>query len=82
MFGVKAFTDTLRSDHNLVPALQSRSFSSFDEAAAEAAISRLYGGIHYSFDNKHGLACGKCIAQAIKRRVQFQDGRDDDDKEE
>jgi len=72
---------TLHSDHHLVPALAPRSFSSFDEAAAEAAISRLYGGIHYSFDNNDGLACGKCIAQAIKRRVQFQDGYDADDKE-
>jgi hypothetical protein len=77
MFGKKAFTDTLHTDHHLVPAQEPRSFESFDEAAAEAAISRLYGGIHYSFDNNHGLACGKCIAKAISRRVHFQDGRDE-----
>jgi len=83
MFGIKAFTDTLHADHHLTPPQEPRSFSSFDEAAAEAAVSRLYGGIHYSFDNNDGLGCGKCIAQAISRRVRFQDGRGDrDDRKE
>ena len=80
MFGKKAFTDTVHADHHLVPSQAPRSFRSFDQAAAEAAISRLYGGIHYSFDNNNGLVCGKCIAQAIKRRVQFQDDHDDKDE--
>jgi hypothetical protein len=71
MFGVKAFTDTLHDDHHLVPSQAPRSFGSFDEAAAEAAVSRLYGGIHYAFDNNHGLAAGQCIAQAILARVNF-----------
>jgi membrane-associated phospholipid phosphatase len=35
-----------------------RSFSSFSAAAAEAAISRLYGGIHYRSANEDGLAAG------------------------
>jgi hypothetical protein len=82
MFGKKAFTDTLHADHHLVPTQAPRSFRSFDQAAAEAAISRLYGGIHYSFDNNDGLVCGRCIAKAISRRVQFQDDRDDDDDKE
>lgn len=71
MFGVKAFTDTLHADHDLVPFQAPRSFGSFDEAAAEAAVSRLYGGIHYAFDNNHGLAAGLCIGQAILARVNF-----------
>ncbi|MDB5263725.1 MAG: phosphatase family protein [Adhaeribacter sp.] len=31
--------------------------------AAEAAISRMYGGIHYRFDNEAGLACGQNIGK-------------------
>ena len=38
-----------------------RSFDSFEEAAAEGGISRIYGGIHYSFDNEVGLAMGDNI---------------------
>jgi len=56
MFGVVAFTDTLFTDHNLVPPQAPRAFISFEEAAEEAALSRLYGGIHYLFDNNKGLA--------------------------
>ncbi len=71
MFGMKAFTDTLHQDHHLEPPLEPRSFGSFDEAAAEAAMSRLYAGIHYRFDNQYGLAKGRCIGQAIVDRVHF-----------
>src|SRR5947208_8574777 len=35
-----------------------RSFASFEAAAAEAGRSRIYGGIHYQFDNVNGLAAG------------------------
>jgi membrane-associated phospholipid phosphatase len=31
--------------------------------AEEAAVSRLYGGIHYRFDNDAGLSCGKGVGQ-------------------
>lgn len=71
MFGTKSFTDTTHTDHGLVPPQEPRAFSSFDEAAAEAAISRLYGGIHFSFDNAEGLAAGQCTGQAIHDRVRF-----------
>ncbi len=40
-----------------------RSFSSFSAAAAEAAISRLYGGIHYRSANQDGLTAGIHIAE-------------------
>ena len=36
----------------------SRSFSNFSMAAAEAAVSRLYGGIHFRFANEDGLWAG------------------------
>ena len=71
MFGVRVFTDTTHLDHELVPPLEPRSFGSFEEAAEEAALSRLYGGIHYPFGNNNGLAQGRCIGQAILDRVQF-----------
>ena len=71
MFGTKRFTDTTHTNHGLVPPQQPRSFNSFDQAAAEAADSRLLGGIHFAFDNYHGRAAGYCIAQAIRDKVSF-----------
>lgn len=49
-----------------------RSFASFDAAADEAAISRLYGGIHFRAAIENGQAQGRCIAAhaiALKTRV-------------
>ncbi len=80
MFRVKSFTDTTHVDHGLEPPPEPRTFDSFDEAAAEAAVSRLYGGIHFSFDNNDGLASGQCIGQAIHDRVVFKNDDDDRDK--
>jgi hypothetical protein len=40
----------------------SRSFSSFEDAAAEAGRSRIYGGIHYEFSNQIGQALGTEVA--------------------
>jgi hypothetical protein len=73
MFGLKPFTDTIRTDHNLGDPPGPRSFSSFDEAANEAALSRLYGGIHFSFDNNDGLHCGRCIGRTIVGKVDFKE---------
>lgn len=39
-----------------------RSFKSFWEAAEDAAMSRVYGGIHYRFSSDGGLVQGRCIA--------------------
>jgi len=39
------------------------------EAATEAALSRLYGGIHYLFDDNGGLESGECIGRTIIARV-------------
>jgi membrane-associated phospholipid phosphatase len=71
LFGVTAFTDTMHSDHGLTPPQTPRMFTSFDEAAEEAAVSRLYAGIHYPFDNDNGLAQGRCIGQVILDRIAF-----------
>lgn len=70
-FGIRSFTDTTHTDHHLNPHLNPRTFNSINEAAAEAAISRLYGGIHYTFDNMNGYASGQCIGQTIVDNVHF-----------
>jgi hypothetical protein len=40
-----------------------RSFGSFSQAAEEAAVSRLYGGIHYRFANEDGMKSGLEIGE-------------------
>lgn len=58
LFGATfAFEDETHVDDGLPP----RHFESFREAAEEAAISRLYGGIHYRAAIEHGLEQGYCI---------------------
>lgn len=42
-----------------------RCFTSFGEAANEAGISRIYGGIHYEFDNARAIAAGLGIGNYI-----------------
>jgi hypothetical protein len=64
---------TTRTDHHLIPPQEPRSFSSFDQAAHEAATSRLYGGIYFPLDNDGGLSAGRCIGEAIIDRVRFRD---------
>ncbi|MFG0284529.1 MAG: GC-type dockerin domain-anchored protein [Phycisphaerales bacterium JB039] len=43
----------------------SRDFTSLREAAEEAGISRIYGGIHYSFDNTAGLDSGRQLGEYV-----------------
>ena len=61
LFGQVAFTDHTHDDRGLTP----RSFDSFDDAAAEAAVSRLYGGIHYRPAIDLGLLQGRCIGAHV-----------------
>ncbi|HLF27123.1 MAG TPA: vanadium-dependent haloperoxidase [Anaerolineae bacterium] len=56
-----AFTDRTHE----AAGLAARRFSSFFAFAEEAAISRLYGGIHYRAAIEQGLAQGKCIGQRV-----------------
>jgi hypothetical protein len=46
-----------------------RRFSSFDEAADEAMMSRLYGGIHYPIGNSAGADVGRCIGNLVVERI-------------
>jgi PAP2 superfamily len=75
LFGDKAFTDTTHVDHELMPTLAPRSFTSFAEAANEAAISRLYGGIHFRPAIGEGLEQGVCVGETIIDRIQFTKAR-------
>lgn len=45
--------------------LVTRNFSSFSAAAEEAGRSRIYGGIHFEFDNAQGLASGRAIGAYV-----------------
>jgi hypothetical protein len=65
LFGTLAFTDHTHDARGL-PA---RSFSSFKQAAEEAAISRLYGGIHFRAAIEHGLEQGACIGRRVNAIV-------------
>lgn len=49
-----------------------RSFSSFSHAAEEAAISRLYGGIHYMPAITNGIEQGKAVGDLVVGRVKTQ----------
>lgn len=59
-FGTVSFTDTTANAQ--YPA---RTFDSFEDAAWEAAYSRIYGGIHFRFACEEGVTQGECIGQAV-----------------
>jgi hypothetical protein len=46
-----------------------RSFTSFSQAAEEASRSRVYGGIHFSFDCAAGLRVGEQIGEYVLANV-------------
>ncbi|MEL6703609.1 MAG: vanadium-dependent haloperoxidase [Bacteroidota bacterium] len=61
-----AFSDTTEVEYGL-PV---RDFPSFSVAAEEAAISRLYGGIHYRFAADEGLKQGRNVGRHVVERLQ------------
>lgn len=46
-----------------------RRFASFRAAAAEAGMSRIYGGIHYPIGNVAGRQLGECIGDKVIARM-------------
>lgn len=69
MFGVSAFVDRtpiINGHENL-----QREFTSFEQAASEAAISRMYGGIHYRAAIELGLRQGRCVGQSVLNGVRL-----------
>ena len=71
MLGPLAFVDTTHAKHDPELGLGTRTFPDFRAAATEAAISRLYGGIHYDFDNRRGFDQGVCVAKSIFAAIDF-----------
>ena len=65
--GTVAFTDSI----NITLGYQPRSFLSFNEAANEAAMSRLYGGIHYRDAIENGLQQGRNVGQKVTNTIRF-----------
>ena len=53
--------------------LPARTFRSFNAAAAEAAISRLYAGIHYRPAIEHGATMGRQVGALVNARVVTRD---------
>ena len=67
-----AFDDTTEIEYGL-PV---RSYDSFIEASEEAAVSRLYGGIHYMMAIEEGVAQGQEVGEHIVQRIQTFTGGD------
>lgn len=62
-----AFVDTSEEEYGL-PA---RSFDSFLHASSEAAVSRLYGGIHYRPAIDEGVKQGEQVGEYVVEQVQL-----------
>ncbi|MEM9548285.1 MAG: vanadium-dependent haloperoxidase [Bacteroidota bacterium] len=60
-----------RDDTELEYGLPVREFTSFFDASAEAAISRLYGGIHYRPAIDNGVVQGKRLGEYVVKSVKF-----------
>ena len=67
-----AFDDTTEIEYGL-PV---RSYDSFIGASEEAAVSRLYGGIHYMMAIEEGVAQGQEVGEHIVQRIQTFTGGD------
>jgi hypothetical protein len=48
-----------------------RKFNSFRDAALEAGISRIYGGIHFPSGNVEGRNLGDCVSSKVQARLQL-----------
>jgi hypothetical protein len=66
LFGDEPFVDSTHAARGLAP----RAFDSLTAAFDEAALSRLYGGIHYPMGIDEGLPEGRCIGQTVLDGVQ------------
>jgi len=60
-----SFTDNSEIIYDIPP----RTFKSFNQAASEAAISRLYGGIHYRDGVENGQKEGKVLGAYIVEKI-------------
>ncbi len=67
LLGSFAFTDSTNKVFGFAP----RNYTSFFDAANEAALSRLYGGIHYREAIENGLLQGKQVSKALDMNIRF-----------
>lgn len=65
LIGAQAFDDSTGLALGPAP----RHFASFTEAAHQAGVSRVFGGIHFQFGNEGGRTVGRCIGETIARRL-------------
>jgi hypothetical protein len=65
LLGAVAFDDST----NLAIGHPVRRFESFEAASNEAAMSRLYGGIHYPMAIENGQAQGRCVGRHVIERL-------------
>jgi hypothetical protein len=63
-----SFTDTSLLEFGIA----NREIKSFRDAAQEASISRLYGGIHYRFDLDEGNTAGRKLGEHVVACLQMQ----------
>jgi uncharacterized protein YjbI with pentapeptide repeats/membrane-associated phospholipid phosphatase len=65
--GDRQFTDpglsTVQTGRSLL-GISTRKFASYRDAAAEASMSRVWGGIHYPVDVTSGAELGRCAASS------------------
>jgi hypothetical protein len=59
----EAFSNTIGPD--------TRDFTGIGQAALDAANSRLWGGIHFRFDNEIGLSTGQAIGHFALAQDEF-----------
>lgn len=60
-FGTDQFTFTVASDSTA----ETRTYTSFSAASAENGLSRIYGGVHYSYDNTSAVVMGTQVGNAV-----------------
>ena len=60
-----SFTDSTELEFG-IPV---RTFPSFQAAADEVGMSRLYGGIHYRKGNEAGLKCGRALGKFVSEEL-------------
>ena len=65
MLGAVAFEDST----DLALGHPVRRYTSFQEAADEAAESRLLGGIHFEMGNEGGKVLGRCVGRTVMERL-------------
>ena len=69
----QTLADFFGSDHisfqipSFMMPMNVRSFASFSQAAEEAGISRVYGGIHFNSANRAGLDSGRAVSKFVSK---------------